>query len=44
MIFTLGYSNGTPNVTAFAIHDRTRGRIAYGPGPLKSGNLTVAPK
>lgn len=44
MIFTSNDSNGTPNVTGFAIHDRTRARIAYGPGPLKSGNLTVAPK
>ena len=37
-------SNGTPDVAGFAIHDRTGARIAYGTGPLKSGNFTVAPK
>ena len=37
-------SNGTPDVAGFAIHDRTGARIAYGTGPLRSGNFTVAPK
>ena len=35
---------GTPDVVGFAIHDRTGARIAYGCGPLRSGNITVAPK
>ena len=37
-------SNGTPDVAGFAIHDRTGARIAYGTGPIKSGNFTVAAK
>lgn len=37
-------SQGTPDVVGFAIHDRTGARIAYGTGPLKSGDFTVAPK
>ena len=35
---------GTPDVVGFAIHDRTGTRIAYGTGPMRSGNVTVAPK
>lgn len=37
-------TTGTPDVTGFAIHDRTGARIAYGTGPLKSGDFTVSPK
>ena len=43
-------NNGTPNtpktpdVIGFAVHDRTGARIAYGIGPLKSGNFEVKPK
>lgn len=35
---------GTPDMVAFAIHDRNGNRIAYGTGPLKSGDITVQPK
>jgi hypothetical protein len=36
--------NATPDVVGFAIHDRTGARIAYGTGPLRSGDFSVAPK
>ena len=39
-----GTDQGTPDVVGFAIHDRTGARIAYGTGPMRSGNITVAPK
>jgi hypothetical protein len=35
---------GTPDIVGFAIHDRTGTRIAYGTGPLKSGDFDIAPK
>lgn len=35
---------GTPDVVGFAIHDNTGARIAYGTGPLRAGDITVAPK
>ncbi len=35
---------GTPDVVGFAIHDRMGARVAYGTGPVKSGDFTVAPK
>ena len=35
---------GTPDIVGFAIHDRTGTRIAYGIGPLKSGDFDIAPK
>ena len=35
---------GTPDVVGFAIHDRNGARVAYGTGPLKAGDFTVAPK
>ncbi len=34
---------GTPDVVGFAIHDNTGSRVSYGTGPLKSGNIVVAP-
>lgn len=37
-------THGTPDVVGFAIHDRTGARIAYGTGPLKSGDFTVKAK
>ena len=36
--------DGTPDVVGFAIHDRNGARVAYGTGPLKAGDFTVAPK
>lgn len=35
---------GTPDIVGFAIHDRNGNRIAYGTGPLKSGDFKVAAK
>jgi hypothetical protein len=35
---------GTPDIVGFAIHDHTGSRIAYGTGPLKSGDFNVASK
>jgi hypothetical protein len=32
----------TPDVIGFAIHDNTGNRIAYGLGPVKSGDIEVA--
>jgi hypothetical protein len=34
---------GTPDVVAFAIHDRMGKRIAYGTGPVRTGDFTVSP-
>jgi hypothetical protein len=34
---------GTPDVVGFVIHDRNGNRVAYGTGPLQSGNIEVAP-
>ena len=30
-----------PDVAGFAIHDRNGNRIAYGTGPLRSGDFSV---
>jgi hypothetical protein len=35
---------GTPDIVGFAIHDRNGQRIAYGLGPLRSGDIEVQPK
>ncbi len=35
---------GTPDVAGFAIHDNNGNRIAYGTGPLQSGDFDVMPK
>lgn len=35
---------GTPDVVGFAIHDRNGARVAYGTGPLRAGDIEVAPK
>jgi hypothetical protein len=35
---------GTPDVVGFAIHDRNGNRIAYGMGPVRSGDFEVMPK
>jgi hypothetical protein len=35
---------GTPDIVGFAIHDSTGIRIAYGTGPLKSGDFYILPK
>lgn len=35
---------GTPDIVGFAIHDRTGARIAYGTGPVKSGDFDILPK
>ncbi|GAA4737825.1 hypothetical protein [Flavisolibacter ginsenosidimutans] len=35
---------GTPDVVSFAVHDNNGNRIAYGTGPLKSGDFDVMPK
>ena len=32
---------GTPDIVGFAIHDRNGDRIAYGTGPVKSGDFDV---
>ena len=37
-------AQGTPDIVGFAIHDRSGNRIAYGTGPLKSGDFIVAAK
>ena len=37
-------AKGTPDVVGFAVHDRTGARIAYGTGPLRSGDFKVGPK
>jgi hypothetical protein len=37
-------SAGTPDIVGFAIHDLTGARVAYGTGPLKSGDFSIAPK
>lgn len=36
-------ANGTPDIVGFVIHDRNGNRIAYGTGPVKSGDIVVAP-
>lgn len=35
---------GTPDVVGFAIHDRNGNRIAYGTGPVRTGDFEVMPK
>ena len=35
---------GTPDVVGFVIHDRDGNRVAYGTGPLKSGDFNVKAK
>lgn len=39
-----GDQAGTPDIVGFAIHDNTGARIAYGAGPVKSGDFDIAPK
>jgi hypothetical protein len=34
---------GTPDIVGFVIHDRQGNRVAYGTGPLKSGDIKVEP-
>jgi hypothetical protein len=34
---------GTPDVIAFAIHDRLGNRVAYGCGPVRAGDMNVLP-
>lgn len=34
---------GTPDVAGFVINDRNGNRIAYGTGPLQSGDIEIAP-
>jgi hypothetical protein len=34
---------GTPEIVGFVVHDRNGNRVAYGTGPLASGNIQVAP-
>jgi hypothetical protein len=36
-------NNGTPDIVGFCIHDRNGNRVAYGTGPLKTGDIEVAP-
>ena len=33
----------TPDIIGFVIYDRAGKRVAYGTGPVKKGNVTVAP-
>ncbi len=35
---------GTSDVVGFAVHDNNGNRIAYGTGPLQSGDFDVTPK
>lgn len=35
---------GTPDIVGFAVHDNLGNRIAYGCGPVRSGDFVVAPK
>jgi hypothetical protein len=35
---------GTPDIVGFAIHDNMGNRIAYGCGPVRTGDFEVAPK
>jgi hypothetical protein len=35
---------GTPDIVGFAIHDHNGNRVAYGTGPVKSGDFDIAPK
>ena len=35
---------GTPDVVSFSIHDSLGKRIAYGTGPVRAGDVVVAPK
>lgn len=35
---------GTPDIVGFVIHDRNGNRIAYGTGPLESGDIQVTPQ
>ena len=37
-------SGGTPDIVGFALHDHNGNRVAYGTGPLRSGDISVAPK
>ena len=39
-----GDRRGTPDIVGFALHDHNGARIAYGTGPLRSGDISVAPK
>ena len=35
---------GTPDIVGFAVHDNLGNRIAYGCGPVRTGDFVVAPK
>ena len=37
-------NDGTPDIVGFAIHDRNGQRIAYGLGPLRTGDIDVQAK
>lgn len=37
-------ANGTPDVVSFIVYDRKGKRLAYGTGPLESGDIKVAAK
>jgi len=37
-------TQGTPYAVGFAVHDRNDNRVAYGTGPLRSGDFTVTPR
>ncbi|MEP7375756.1 MAG: hypothetical protein ABI675_20335 [Chitinophagaceae bacterium] len=34
---------GTPDIVGFVIHDRQGNRVAYGTGPVRSGDIKVEP-
>jgi len=36
--------DGTADIVGFAIHDNKGTRIAYGTGPVKSGDFEIDPK
>lgn len=37
-------AQGTPDIVGFAVHDRLGNRIAYGCGPVRTGDFDVMPK
>ena len=39
----LASATGTPDVVGFVINDRSGNRVAYGTGPVQSGDVEVAP-
>lgn len=38
---TAAPTNGTPDIVGFAIQDQNGNRVAYGTGPVRSGNIEV---